>query len=66
MGRYRCEFYIDMASMRNEWLHTYIPSIEDVQNGFWVNDDFHFTKGGDGRFWIPQNCIRYVMKEGKL
>lgn len=36
--------------------------ILDFSNGFWVNDDFQFTKGEDASYWIPPRCIRYIQK----
>lgn len=39
-----------------------VPSIADVQSGFWVNKEYKFTRGEDALVWIPPASIIYVRK----
>lgn len=36
--------------------------LSDVADGFWVNEEYNFTKGSDCKFWIPASVIQYVEK----
>jgi hypothetical protein len=40
-----------------------IQGVFDYKDGFWVDSNFNFTKGSDGRYWIPPSRIYYVGKQ---
>lgn len=39
-----------------------VPSIGDILDGFWINDDYEFTKGSDCSIWIPITSVAMVRK----
>ena len=41
----------------------YRASISDFSNGFWVNENFEFTKESDNMYWIPPSRILCIKKE---
>ena len=42
---------------------TEISAIYDVTEGFWVNEDYEFTKKSDNAFWIPASQVLCVKKK---
>lgn len=34
----------------------------ELSNGFWINEDFYFTKKSDALIWIPPSKIHYIKK----
>ncbi len=57
---YVCEFRMDTAYMFVEGV-----CLADFKEGFWIDEDYKFTKGDDCRFWMPPTSIIRVTKEKK-
>lgn len=57
MSKYMCRFVLDYNEME-----TFVPSIADIKEGFWVNGVKEFTKKEDCKYWIPPSQIMYVEK----
>ena len=57
---YRCRFILEAS-----WgvMETYVPSIGDIKDGFWVNNNYQFTTGSDCDYWVPPASILYVRKQ---
>ena len=58
---YRCEFMMGGCPM-----HVEGSSILDFKDGFWLNDNYEFTKGSDAETWMPPSSIIRIRKEKKL
>ena len=58
---YVCEFRIDTA-----YMHVEGDSIADFKDGFWLNNNYEFTKGADAVTWMPPSSIIRISKEKKL
>ena len=41
----------------------YNASISDFDHGFWVDENYEFTKMGDNKYWIPPSKILCIRKE---
>lgn len=41
----------------------YNCGITDCSSGFWVNEDYEFTKLGDNKYWIPPSNILVIKKK---
>lgn len=37
--------------------------LSDLEEGFWINSHSQFTKGLDGKYWIPPSQIVFIEKE---
>ena len=37
--------------------------IADIADGFWIDGNLKFTKGGDNVYWIPPARVRHVVKK---
>lgn len=42
--------------------HLMADSLADFKDGFWINADGRFTRGGDAKYWIPPSMIRVIAK----
>lgn len=53
---YRCEFTMHGIGryVRCE------DGLAAFKDGFWITDEYQYTKGSDARFWIPPSAILYV------
>lgn len=63
---YRCEYILNVSGIAPGSQNRCVRSedgIGDFVDGFWINDDYQFTKGSDAKFWIPPSCIRYISKD---
>ena len=58
---YMCEFRMDTA-----YMHVVGSTITDFKEGFWLNDNYEFTKGSDAITWMPPSSIIRIRKERKL
>ena len=58
----RCEFEFKRRTyrVRSE------GGLVDFKDGFWINDEWEFTKGVDARYWIPPSKILYVAKDNNF
>jgi hypothetical protein len=56
---YMCEFIFrgNRLFAKSEY------GIADFMEGFWIDKNWQFTKGGDCLYWIPPSCINYVEKQ---
>lgn len=60
--KYECTFHFDgVAGLQRKY--AIVPSIMDVKDGFWVNDDLKYTTASDNRYWIPPSQILCVRKD---
>jgi len=41
---------------------TYVDSIADIKDGFWVTKEGSFTKGSDCYAYIMPHMVKYVLK----
>ena len=42
---------------------TEIESILDLDKGFWVNEDYEFTRISNASYWIPASQVLCVKKK---
>lgn len=60
--RYRCEFIFTNWKGSKE-LAVYANDFSDLKDGFWVNEDYRFTKKSDAKYWIPPSVFKYITKD---
>jgi hypothetical protein len=60
MTIYRCEFQFPRGEIRPARSS---DGIDAFRNGFWIDKDYQYTKGGDNVYWIPPTRILYIQKE---
>lgn len=70
MYSYRCYFlfnnspksqldlYVRNVSYAGDGIHAFT-------SGFWINNDYMFTRSSDVKYWIPPSQILYIEKTGK-
>lgn len=50
--------------IKNEVYEQYIQTdcLEDIKDGFWITNDYKFTKGSDSYMFILPHQIKYIIK----
>lgn len=59
---YRCEYIAWPAMPAGSAASVLVERLDQVWDGFWVDDNFQFSNSLDCRFWIPPHQILYVEK----
>ncbi len=67
MYSYKCVFNFSRIHKLNGEPHIvhYEEGIYAFAGGFWIDEDLHFTKGSDCKYWIPPSQILYIEKVRK-
>jgi len=61
MSKYYCFYRFKTQTTENIYFVD-VGSIGDIENGFWITTGYVFTKGSNGKYWIPPSAILYVEK----
>jgi hypothetical protein len=63
MNKYICHYQFTKNETKLCVNEKYATSgIFDFSEGFWVNEQFEFTKSSDAKYWIPPCRIYYIEK----
>lgn len=63
---YRCEYILPAPLSTPGTEKRCVRSnggVEDFMYGFWIDDNYRFTKGSNAKYWIPPGNISYVSKD---
>ena len=62
---YKCWFLSPSVIEDDAYLYqkryVVVDSPGQVKDGFWLDKDFVFARGGDERYWIPPNMIMTII-----
>jgi len=56
-SKYKCVIYFN-----DEYIEIFNITVSDIQNGFWVDSNFKFTKESDGKYWMHPSSVCHVEK----
>jgi len=59
----RCEFKVELIGNSPKIEYTHAERIQDLKDGFWVDEAFNFTRASNCFYWIPPSAIRIIIKE---
>jgi hypothetical protein len=54
--RYLCYFQF----RGKDWTASSGNGPREFSEGFWIDENYQFTKGMDAKFWIPPHQIHYI------